>query len=105
MLNGKIYRNPTIDFLIQKALERKEVVRSKSGALVVYTGKYTGRSPNDKFIVDTPLIHDKINWGKVNLPISKARYIQLHQKITNFFDQEAEIFVIDAQVGADKKFY
>ena len=98
-----IYRNPTIDFLIQKALLRKEVIKSKSGALVVYTGKYTGRSPNDKFIVDSPMVHNKINWGKVNLPISQDHYQKLHKKITNFFDQEAEIFVIDAQVGADKK--
>jgi phosphoenolpyruvate carboxykinase (ATP) len=62
MLSGKIYRNPPVDFLIKKALERKEVIQSKSGALVAYTGKYTGRSPNDKFIVDSPAVHDKINW-------------------------------------------
>ncbi len=103
MLSGKIYRNPSINFLIKKALERKEVIRSKSGALVTYTGKYTGRSPDDKFIVDTPEIHNKINWGKVNVPISKDHYNQLHKKIINFFNQEEEIFVVDAQVGADKK--
>lgn len=103
MLNGKIYRNPSIDFLIQKALERNEVFKSKSGALVVYTGKYTGRSPNDKFIVDSPSIHDKINWGKVNVPISKIAYDKLYKKISAFFNAEKELFVIDAQVGADKK--
>ena len=59
MLSGKIYRNSSIDFLIKKSLERKETIESKSGALVTYTGKYTGRSPNDKFIVDTPKIHNK----------------------------------------------
>ena len=103
MLSGKIYRNSSIDFLIKKALERKEVIRSSSGALVTYTGKYTGRSPNDKFIVDSALIHDKINWGKVNVPISKSHYDRLHHKIVNFFNQEKEIFVVDVQVGADKK--
>lgn len=103
MLSGKIYRNLSINLLIEKALERKEVIKSKSGALVVYTGKYTGRSPNDKFIVDTTKIHDKINWGKVNVPISKDYYNQLHKKIADFFDHEEEIFVVDAQVGADKK--
>jgi phosphoenolpyruvate carboxykinase (ATP) len=103
MSSGKIYRNRSIDFLIKKALERKEVIRSKSGALVIYTGKYTGRSPKDKFIVDSLKIHDKINWGKVNVPISKAHYDRLHNKIVNFFDQEKEIFVVDTQVGADKK--
>jgi phosphoenolpyruvate carboxykinase (ATP) len=103
MLSGKIHRNLPVDFLIKKALERKEVIQSKSGALVAYTGKYTGRSPNDRFIVDTPGIHDKINWGKVNAPISKNNYDRIYKKITSFFDSEKELFVIDAQVGADKK--
>ena len=103
MLSGKIYRNSSIDFLIKKSLERKETIKSKSGALVTYTGKYTGRSPNDRFIVDTPKIHDKINWGKLNAPISKENYNKLYKKITGFFDSEKELFVIDAQVGADKK--
>lgn len=103
MLSGKIYRNSSIDFLGYKAFERKEVIKSKSGALVTYTGKYTGRSPNDKFIVDTPKIHDKINWGKVNVPISKGAYDKLYKKVTGFFESEKELFVVDAMVGADKK--
>jgi len=103
MLNGKIYRNPSVDFLIEKALEKKELIQSRSGALVTYTGKYTGRSPNDRFIVDTPKIHEKINWGKANVPISKNYYDRLHKKIIAFFDSEKELFIIDAQVGADKK--
>ena len=98
-----IYRNLSIDLLTKKALERKEVIKSKSGALVTYTGKYTGRSPNDRFIVDTPKIHEKINWGKTNIPISKNHYDQLHKKITDFFNFEKELFVVDVQVGADKK--
>ncbi|MDO9028674.1 MAG: phosphoenolpyruvate carboxykinase (ATP), partial [Candidatus Roizmanbacteria bacterium] len=103
MLSGKIYRNSSIDFLIKKALERKEVIKSESGALVVYTGKYTGRSPNDKFIVDTPKIHNKINWGKTNVAISENYYKKLKNKVVGFFNQQKEIFVVDAQVGADKK--
>lgn len=103
MISGKIYRNSPINFLIQKALERKEVIQSKSKALVAYTGNYTGRSPHDKFIVDTPSVHDKINWGKVHVPISRKYYKQLHKKITGFFDSEKELFVVDAAVGADKK--
>src|SRR3989339_424327 len=90
--DNMIYRNLSIDLLTKKALERKEVIKSKSGALVTYTGKYTGRSPNDRFIVDTPSIHEKINWGKINVPISKNHYNQLHKKITSFFNAEKELF-------------
>jgi len=103
MLSDKTYHNSPVDFLIKKSLERKEVIQSKSGALVTYTGKYTGRSPGDRFIVDSPLTHDKINWGKVNVPISKEKYNLLYQKVSNFFDAEKEVFVVDAEVGADKK--
>jgi phosphoenolpyruvate carboxykinase (ATP) len=103
MFSGKIYRNPSIDFLISKALGRKEVTQSKSGALVTYTGLYTGRSPNDKFIVDSPKVHNKINWGKVNVPISKIYFDKLYKKISAFFNSENELFIVDAIVGADIK--
>ena len=103
MLSGKIYRNLSIDLLTKHALERKEVVKSKSGALVSYTGKYTGRSPNDRFIVDTPKIHNKINWSKTNVPISEKNYEKLKDKVVGFFNKQKEVFVVDAQVGADKK--
>jgi len=104
MPNRRIFYNPSINFLIKKALERKEVVQAKSGALVVYTGKYTGRSPNDKFIVDSPTVHEKINWGKINVPISQKNYEKLFQKISDFFSQQKEVYVVDCLVGAQKKY-
>ena len=71
--NGQVYRNLSIPTLVQKALERKEGILSDKGALVVETGKYTGRSPDDKFIVDTPAVHDSIAWGKINVPIEEGK--------------------------------
>lgn len=103
MLSGKIYRNLSIDLLTKHALESKEVIQSESGALVSYTGKYTGRSPNDRFIVDTPKIHNKINWSKTNVPITEKNYEKLKDKVVGFFNQQKEVFVVDAVVGADKK--
>ena len=54
--------------LIERALRRNEGVLTDTGALSVETGKYTGRSPEDRFIVDTPDVHDHIHWGNVNKP-------------------------------------
>ena len=51
--DGKIYHNPSIAFLTEEAIKNKEGHLSNTGALVIETGKYTGRSPDDKFIVDT----------------------------------------------------
>jgi len=103
MRETRVYRNPSINFLIFQAQKNKEVISSKSGALVVYTGKYTGRSPDDKFIVDTPDIHEKINWGKVNVPISQENYGKLYKKINDFFIDQQESYIVDVWVGADHK--
>ena len=53
--SGKVYHNLTYPQLVEIALKNGEGVLSDTGALVVNTGKYTGRSPDDKYIVDTPV--------------------------------------------------
>ena len=60
-------------------------VLSDTGALVVRTGKYTGRAPDDKFIVDTPSIHDYIAWNNINRPISKEKFNALKSKMLAYF--------------------
>ena len=89
--------------LTEKAIIRGEGTLSNTGALVVKTGKYTGRSANDKFIVDTPAVHDEIAWGKVNRPIEKAKYDAIYNKVVAYL-QNREIFVFDGFAGADPKY-
>ena len=100
---GKVYRNAKVKELIDRSLSRKETVTSKTGALVVYTGKYTGRSPKDKFIVDTPSYHEKINWGQVNQPMSEAHFNKLYKKITSHLSKAEELYIFDGVAGADKQ--
>lgn len=70
LMNPKVvYRNMSPAWLTEQALLNGEGVLSDTGALVVRTGKYTGRAPDDKFIVDTPSIHDYIAWNNINRPI------------------------------------
>ena len=95
-----VYRNMTPAELTEEALLRGEGILSKTGALVVDTGKYTGRSPDDKFIVDVPRIHDKIAWGKVNRPISLEAYKAIRSKMTAYL-QNRELYVFDGFAGAD----
>ena len=73
-----VYRNQSHAQLTEHALRRGEGLLSKTGALVVKTGKYTGRSANDKFIVDSAGVHDDIAWGKVNRPISQEKFDALY---------------------------
>ena len=104
IINAKaVYRNLTPAQLTEHALCRGEGTLSNTGALVVKTGKYTGRSANDKFIVDTPAVHDDIAWGKVNRPIEKAKFDAIRSKVIAYL-QGKEIFIFDGFAGADEKY-
>ncbi len=101
---GKIHLNKRIEELAELAISKGIAKKSKSGALVVNTGKYTGRSPQDRYIVDSPKIRSKINWGKVNILLKNEKYQRLLEKITNHLNQSGDIFVYDGIAGADKKY-
>ena len=104
IINPKaVYHNLTPAQLTEHALERGEGTLSNTGALVVTTGKYTGRSPEDRFVVDTPAIHDDIDWGKVNVPISPAAFEGIYNRMTAYL-QGREIFIFDGMAGADPQF-
>ena len=101
IINPKaVYRNMSPAKLVEAALRRGEGELSDTGALVVKTGKYTGRSAKDKFIVDTAGVHDKIAWGKVNVPIEREKFDAIKAKVVSYL-QNREIFVFDGFAGAD----
>lgn len=100
---GEVYRNLNPAQLTEAALRRGEGTLCKTGALVVTTGKYTGRSPDDKFIVDTPAVHDDIAWGKVNRPISREIFDSIKNKALAYLEGK-EVFVFDGMAGADPKY-
>jgi len=101
IINPKaVYHNMDSAALTEAALRREEGILSDTGALVVSTGKYTGRSPKDKFIVDTPTIHDKIAWSSVNVPTDRETFNAIKAKMVAYL-QNREIFIFDGMVGAD----
>ncbi|MGA8852829.1 MAG: phosphoenolpyruvate carboxykinase (ATP), partial [Christiangramia sp.] len=60
--------------LIKIIEEKKDGQRTNSGSISINTGKFTGRSPKDRFIVEESITKEKVNWGKINLPISPENY-------------------------------
>ncbi|MGM9648365.1 MAG: phosphoenolpyruvate carboxykinase (ATP) [Butyricicoccaceae bacterium] len=100
---AEVYRNLTPAQLVEHALQRGEGTLSNTGALVVKTGKYTGRSANDKFIVDSEGVHDEIAWGKVNKPMTQERFDALYEKVIAYL-QNKEVFIFDGFAGADPKY-
>lgn len=100
IINSKsIHMNLSAAKLVEEALRRGEGKLTDSGAFNVNTGKYTGRSPHDKFIVDVASVHDDIWWGN-NKPISGAKFDRLYARLTSYL-QNRDIFVFDGFAGAD----
>ena len=98
---GRVLRNPTTAQLYTAALARGDGRLSRGGALVVDTGRYTGRSPRDKFVVDEPGSRDRIWWGEVNRPISEAHFDGLRAKVTASLSEQETLYVVDHFAGAD----
>ncbi len=97
----QVHTDLTPQALFQAALEREEGIQSQNGALRVTTGKRTGRSPKDRFIVDDNLTNKTVDWGPVNQPISREIFARLWQKAENHI-AERDQFVSHLCVGADE---
>jgi phosphoenolpyruvate carboxykinase (ATP) len=98
----KVHRNLPVDSLVEMAVNRNEGTFSSTKALSVVTGKFTGRSPDDRYIVDDDATHDTVHWGAVNHPLSEENFEKLFQKMKSHIEGK-EIFIFDGFVGADPK--
>ncbi|MED3983961.1 phosphoenolpyruvate carboxykinase (ATP) [Peribacillus simplex] len=88
--------------LVEKVLSRSEGVLTSTGAVKAETGKYTGRSPKDKYIVEEASVKDKVDWGSVNQPISEDVFNKLYNKVVDYLKAKEEIFVFKGFAGADE---
>ena len=89
--------------LVEKALSRREGVLTDTGAFAVTTGRYTGRSPKDRFIVDTEDVHDKIAWGSVNMSISEDTYHAIKREVCDYLASR-DLFVVHGLAGANRRY-
>ncbi|MEO5919385.1 MAG: phosphoenolpyruvate carboxykinase (ATP) [Candidatus Limnocylindrales bacterium] len=88
--------------LYELALREGEGMLAANGPLVVRTGKHTGRSPKDKFIVVEPTSESKIWWGDVNHPISEEHYERLRERLMTYA-RERDLYSQDLFIGAHPK--
>lgn len=98
--NPRVHANLTASALIPHAIRRGEGQLSEDGAFIAITGVHTGRSVRDKFVVDEPAVHDEVDWGKVNQPISPAHFNIFKNRVQAYL-QGQELFVQDLYAGAD----
>ncbi len=95
--------NLSPEALVQEAIRRGQGVLTDSGAIAVETGEFTGRSPQDRFIVEDAETKDTVDWGPINKPIDNKYFQQLKGKIIQYFEDK-EVFVRDAYVCADRQY-
>ena len=87
--------------LIEKTIMSGEGTLSDTGALVVHTGVFTGRSPKDKFIVSDEITRDSVHWNSFNQPIDESYFFTIRDKIHTYLGTRQEVWVRDCYAGAD----
>ena len=92
------------DDLVAIAVQRGEGEVASTGALAVRTGKFTGRSPKDKFIVREPGSEAAIWWGNVNVPVEEAQYEAFKADVEHYLHTRETLFTQNLSIGADKQF-
>jgi phosphoenolpyruvate carboxykinase (ATP) len=82
------------------AIEKGQGVETSTGALAVNTGEFTGRSPQDRFIVRDAITEDKVWWSHINIPFDTDKFDSLYNKVTEYLSNK-EVFVRDCYACAD----
>src|SRR5437870_907468 len=99
----RLHRNLTPSQLYEHALRRREGIVTNSGPFAAVTSPHTGRSPNDKFLVQEPDSRHRIWWGRVNQPIAPEKFDRLKADVQAHLSGQ-ELFVRDVYAGADPNF-
>lgn len=102
-LGKKMHVNLSVDALMEHALANQEGVLAANGALCVTTGKRTGRSPQDRFIVKDALTADTVNWDERNHPMESTRFQALWEKALKHVEDKT-LFVSHLAVGEDARY-
>jgi phosphoenolpyruvate carboxykinase (ATP) len=100
---GEIYYNLSTPELYEHAISYGEGQLSQHGALVAITSPHTGRSAQDKFVVEESTSKDNVWWGKVNKPFPQDKFNNLKSRITAYL-QNQDLYVLDCIAGSDDKY-
>ena len=97
---GRVVSSPSTPVLYEHAVARGEARLAEGGPMVVDTGRHTGRSPKDKFVVREPGSESRI-WWDGNQEIGEESFDRLREKVTDHLGRETTLYVVDAFAGAD----
>ena len=98
----KVHRNLSVESLIEETVKNGEGIIGPRGATIVDTGKFTGRSPKDKYIVDEASSSDKIWWGSVNKKIDESIFDELYTSVIDYYNSDdSKTYLFDGFAGFD----
>jgi len=103
--NIEIYRNLTVEEIIEDVILQKEGKMGMNGSIMVDTGKYTGRSPKDKYFVEEESSKDNLWWGPVNVKIDEPIFDELFTKVIDYYNgsTQSKTYIFDGFAGADPR--
>jgi phosphoenolpyruvate carboxykinase (ATP) len=99
----QVYWNLPNEALYEEIIFRNEAKITQMGPLIANTGKHTGRSASDKFVVREPTTEEHVWWGQYNRPFAADKFDDLFNRMQGFF-QGKDVFVQDCYVGADPEY-
>lgn len=99
-----IHYQLTPEELVQDTLRIGEGVLNDTGALVIRTGEFTGRSPKDKFTVKDETTADSVHWNDFNIPIESKYFDIVYKKVLEYLDKLPEMWVRDCYACADPRY-
>ncbi len=102
--NHTLHYQLTPEELVQDALRLNEGILNDTGALVMRTGEFTGRSPKDKFTVKDEITANTVHWNEFNLPLDEKYFHIIHKKIVDHLNSSNELWVRDAYACADPRY-
>jgi len=100
---ARVHYQLTPDELHRITIAKGQGAETSAGALAINTGQFTGRSPEDRFIVDDAITASKVWWGKVNIPFDSKKFDDLYDKVTQYLSGR-EVYVRDGYVCADANY-
>lgn len=101
---GAVHENLPPARLVEASVRRREAMIAGNGALVSRTGKRTGRSPKDRFIIENELTGNTVDWGAVNQPFESSKFEKILRGAASYIGNLEEVWVVDAYAGADPRY-
>ena len=103
LFSEKVHYQLSPDELVTQTIARKEGILNNTGALVISTGEFTGRSPRDKFIVKDSITANNIHWNNFNLPIEEKHFDVVYEKMMKHLSSK-DVWVRDNFACADPSY-